>query len=862
MLLYFQLLIPVFGNLAVAQNLYATHYSGTVNYLTFSGSSLTLTSSARAGNTLPSWITYDSAGKALYVPDENFNGPTGTLVSFSIGANGALTQSGKATTQQGVVATALYGGSDGKGFIANAHYQSSQLTTYKLPLSNGQALQTLKFTMAGKGPVPSRQDAPHPHHAFTDPTGDFLLVPDLGADLIRIYQITKSSGQLTECPAGKAPGGTGPRHGTFWTPPAAKSRIIRKESSAAGTVLFVANELGNSVSAWSVTYASGGCMSLALKQTLTPYSGNSTAPARTKVAEVHVKDNFLYSTNRNDKKFTPNDSISLYTISSTGSLTWTENTSSYGTYPRTFDISKDGSYIAIGDQTTANVAIVKRDTATGKLTGQAATLRIGTAGTPENEDGLRFIICKQPPKPPSLRQILTSDNVWLIELNKMKTDNYLTLCLEQAANSPLHYRHGCIIVRGGKVIGQGFNDHRSGYDGGALKTGRLPARDLDGPSIVEFKKKKKLKRDLEVCEEKTTATFTPFKGMGGGQLANTPLSMHSEMMAIHSALSASTLASSMVSSQKPYFKLSGNSKPKARLRREAIKIYAKKVCNAALEHGHLKALHLNRAKLEPSLTFHLSMDKEEDVAASKKDSIEKHRKKDPKKHRHQKAYMNHENHKQYHGHYAHRLSRNGVVGPYPFKVQSNNMSDKTSTQLSHSPTPRTQAVLLPKGRTGQTSRSVSERMKDPRLNGADLYVARLGRQVSGRSNVCCSLGSPEQASSSHAPKSSTGSLHEELINPYPRSVIAKPPGEDHSKEQRSILASRPCYRCISYMDSVGIKRVFWTTDSGKWEGAKVRDLVDAMDSLCDDNSTDSASLANVFVTKHEVLMLRRTMAEG
>lgn len=33
----------------------------------------------------------------------------------------------------------------------------------------------------------------------------------------------------------------------------------------------------------------------------------------------------------------------------------------------------------------------------------------------------------------------------------MKTDNYLTLCLEQAALSPLRNRHGCIIVRGGKV---------------------------------------------------------------------------------------------------------------------------------------------------------------------------------------------------------------------------------------------------------------------------------------------------------------------------------------------------------------------------------------------------------------------------
>jgi 6-phosphogluconolactonase (cycloisomerase 2 family) len=125
---------------------------------------------------------------------------------------------------------------------------------------------------------------------------------------------------------------------------------------------------------------------------LTPYQGNSSAPRGTKVAEVKIRDNFLYSANRNDKAFNPNDSITQYTISSTGSLTWTDITSSYGTYPRTFDINAAGDYVAIGDQTTANVAIVKRDTATGKLKEQVASLRIGSAGTPENEDGVSAVV--------------------------------------------------------------------------------------------------------------------------------------------------------------------------------------------------------------------------------------------------------------------------------------------------------------------------------------------------------------------------------------------------------------------------------------------------------------------------------------
>jgi 6-phosphogluconolactonase (cycloisomerase 2 family) len=112
-------LVPLFAGFASAANLWATHYSGTANWLTFDGTSLKLTTQSKTNNQMPSWITYDKPGKALYLPDENYNG--GSLVSFSVGANGALTQTGKAATPKSAVATTLYGGSDGKGFIVNAH---------------------------------------------------------------------------------------------------------------------------------------------------------------------------------------------------------------------------------------------------------------------------------------------------------------------------------------------------------------------------------------------------------------------------------------------------------------------------------------------------------------------------------------------------------------------------------------------------------------------------------------------------------------------------------------------------------------------------------------------------------------------
>ena len=74
-----------------------------------------------------------------------------------------------------------------------------------------------------------------------------------------------------------------------------------------------------------------------------------------------------------------------------------------------------------------------------------------------------------------------------------RTDSYLSLCLEQASkSSQMQHRHGCIIVRGGKVIGRGYNDHRSGYDGGqTLRTGALASSPTSDTAKTALKDKKR-----------------------------------------------------------------------------------------------------------------------------------------------------------------------------------------------------------------------------------------------------------------------------------------------------------------------------------------------------------------------------------
>ncbi|KAI0123961.1 Lactonase, 7-bladed beta-propeller-domain-containing protein [Xylariales sp. AK1849] len=213
------------------------------------------------------------------------------------------------------------------------------MTGMRPALAASQVLQKIKFT--GSGPNKSRQTAAHPHSTIIDPSGKYLLVPDLGSDLVRIFSIDATSGNLTACASGTAGAGDGPHHGTWWSP---------NIGSTDGQMLYTVNELSNSVSAWTVAYPSSECLTLTRTQTLSTYAAGITAPALSKAAEVHVSGNFLYAVNRNDKTF------------------------------------------AVGGQTSSNVAIIARDPATGKLGDLVANLQIATPGTDGGEDRLSAVI--------------------------------------------------------------------------------------------------------------------------------------------------------------------------------------------------------------------------------------------------------------------------------------------------------------------------------------------------------------------------------------------------------------------------------------------------------------------------------------
>ncbi|KJX94039.1 hypothetical protein TI39_contig4223g00006 [Zymoseptoria brevis] len=545
----------------------------------------------------------------------------------------------------------------------------------------------------------------------------------------------------------------------------------------------------------------------------------------------------------------------------------------------------------------------------------------------------------------------------------MKSNTYLNSCVEQAAKSPLHYRHGAIVVRGGKIIGQGYNCYRPGFDGGSLKSGRIANKHLDGDAKAALKTKlKKKDKDHPQSQQDAGGNFIPFEGMsrGGGPNVNTPLSMHSEMMAIHSALAASsTLSSTAFSREKPCFKLPREDKRKSRLRRDVLLSYVAAICQTSSGSGQWQV------KLETRNYNNGKEEEDEDVAEQEepdrafqagKSGAKHHWKKDWKGKHGKKKYQYEGQYGQYGttGQHHHEqaspsasnkssMSGNASRGNDVMTIDNDDENDGTKetttksrstgsetscasrkrgnyynqpgmrSNISPKPPAPQQHFLMPVGRAAEQRHSVAQRKKHPRLQGADLYVTRLGwagkpqcqpRRSTGKAaarrekyrstTLEPTSSTPEDDNASVSSEDTTltdsistlsissvdngsvaskpASLHDELLYPDPTPKFPPPTsscGHASTFDPSQIHASRPCYRCISFMHAVGIRRVFWTNDAGEWEGGKVAELVEAMDGGFEDGGEGGAGgggglMGNgVFVTKHEVLMLRRMMgAEG
>ena len=115
-------LLPLLSH-AWGTTLLASHYTGGIHTLSLelgvdgAEASLTTTGSSRGCGQLPAWLQWDADTQTVYCVDESWFG-SGMAASFSVAADGSLIQTGQTTTSGASVHSALYGGEDGRGFLA------------------------------------------------------------------------------------------------------------------------------------------------------------------------------------------------------------------------------------------------------------------------------------------------------------------------------------------------------------------------------------------------------------------------------------------------------------------------------------------------------------------------------------------------------------------------------------------------------------------------------------------------------------------------------------------------------------------------------------------------------------------------
>ncbi|APA08283.1 hypothetical protein sscle_03g030530 [Sclerotinia sclerotiorum 1980 UF-70] len=360
----------------LASRLFVASYAGTVSTLSLTEDAsgayslgLIATSTACAANS--SWITKDSERDVLFCADRGLTSDHGTLNSLQIQSDGSLKALDRIQTPVGAAATVLYANNTG---LAVAFYSSSSVGSYDVTSdTNMLPLQTFTYNLTTPGADPEYETAPHPHEAITDPTGRFVLVPDLGADLVRLYYINPKTKLLEPLAPLKTPTGSGPRHGNW---------LVTKSA----TYFYLVSQLTNKLTAYKVTYNSNNTLSFAVKftrtllETTTPGQELQFYSAASGI-QITPDNNFLIISQRNDTHFSipdpssssstpstiPSDSLLTYSLNhNNGNFSLISIDAAGGSFPRQFSINKAGDLVAVGLQNDGRLVIIKRDVQTGK----------------------------------------------------------------------------------------------------------------------------------------------------------------------------------------------------------------------------------------------------------------------------------------------------------------------------------------------------------------------------------------------------------------------------------------------------------------------------------------------------------------
>jgi 6-phosphogluconolactonase len=305
----------------------------------------------------PSFLTLHPERPLLYavnaVPEiDGYAG--GTVSAFSVDrTTGALTflnrqpSQGAGPCHVSVEQTGRY--------VITANYLGGSVAMLPIEEDGSLGHSTDWAQHVGSSVNPDRQGEPHGHSFTPDPANKYALACDLGLDQVLVYRLDLEHGKLPPNDPAFATvhPGAGPRHLDF---------------HPNGRVVYVINEIGNTVTVFAYDQSRGVLEELQTIPTLPPEFGETSHTAD---IHVHPSGKFVYGSNRG------HDSIVIYGVNEAdGTLTLVGHQSTLGEAPRNFVIDPTGTFLLAANQDTDTIVTFRIDLETGELepTGHVATV--------------------------------------------------------------------------------------------------------------------------------------------------------------------------------------------------------------------------------------------------------------------------------------------------------------------------------------------------------------------------------------------------------------------------------------------------------------------------------------------------------
>lgn len=320
----------------------------------------------------PSWIAIHPSKRFLYAINEveHYGGNSGSVSAFAIDAATGHLQALNVKSSEGAGPAYICIDASGK-FALVANYAGGTIAV--LPILADGTLGSAVDVHRDSGSIGpthvadappgsfaiSGHDTPHAHIILPDLNNRFVLATDLAQDRIYVYRFDSATGKLTPAsqPYASLPAGDGPRHLVF---------------HPNGRWLYSIQEESSTIAFFHYDPSTG---SLAAQQTLSALPPGFAGTSFASEILISADGRFIYAGNR------LNDTVTVFSVGSTGSLAYIGQASTLGDYPGQLRIAPNGNFLYACNHRSDNITCYRIDRRTGLLHFTGQYTPVGSPGS-------------------------------------------------------------------------------------------------------------------------------------------------------------------------------------------------------------------------------------------------------------------------------------------------------------------------------------------------------------------------------------------------------------------------------------------------------------------------------------------------